>query len=141
MECFVDDPHRGQITLTVIVLVVAAVGIWFGRRKLLVTIPVVLVLLYLAAIAIPGAIPARSASQRNACVFYLRAIQEAKAEWAKANNKLATDTPTEAELYGTNGTGGFLRHRPECPRGGIYTIGCVRQNPTCTYSNKGHFLQ
>ena len=141
MEWFVDDPHRGQVALTVIALVIAVVGIWFGRKKLLVTIPVVLLFLLLAAIAIPSAIPARSASQRMACLFNLRAIQDAKTEWAKANKKLVTDVPTEADLYGTNATGGFLRHRPECPRGGIYTIGSVGQNPTCTFSNRGHLLQ
>jgi hypothetical protein len=141
MEWFVDDPRRGQIALTVMVLVVAAADIWFGRRKLLLAVPLSLVFLLLAAIAIPSAIPARPASQRNACVFYLRAIQDAKTEWARANNKLPTDIPTDADLYGTNGVVGILRHRYDCPRGGIYTIGAVSQNPTCTFSNKGHRLQ
>src|SRR5881394_4326058 len=138
MEWFVDDPRRGQIALSIIVLLLAASVIWFGRKKLVVAVPVALVVLFLAATAIPSVIPARPASQRNACVFNLRAIQNAKTEWARANNKLATDTPTETELYGTTGTSGFLRHRPECPRGGVYTLGSVGQNPTCTYSNRGH---
>jgi hypothetical protein len=140
MEWFVDDPHRGRTALTVIVLVAAAAGIWFGRKRLALAIPVSLVFLLLAAFAIPSAIPARPASQRNACIFNLRAIQDAKTEWARANNKLTTDIPTEVDLYGMNGTGGILRHRPDCPRGGIYTIGAVNQNPTCTFSNKGHRL-
>lgn len=140
MEWFVDEPRRGQIALTAIVLVAAAAGIWFGRKRPVLAIPVSLVALLLAAVAIPSAIPARPAAQRNACIFTLRAIQDAKTAWAKANNKSPADIPTETELYGTNGTGAILRHRPDCPRGGIYTIGAVNQNPTCTFSNKGHRL-
>jgi len=140
MEWFTDDPRRGQVALTVVVLVAAAVGIWFGRRRLLVAVPVALVFLFLAAIAIPSAIPARPAAQRNACIFNLRVIQDAKIQWAKAHAKLPGDIPAEADLYGTNGVGGILRHRPECPRGGVYTIGAVGQNPTCTFSNRGHIL-
>jgi hypothetical protein len=141
MEWFVDDPRRGQTALTIIVLVLAAAGIWFGRKRLLLSVPVALLFLLLAAVAIPSAIPARPASQRNACVFYLREIRDAKSEWARANNKLSADIPSEADLYGTNGTAGILRHRHVCPRGGIYTIGAVGQNPICTFSNKGHRLQ
>lgn len=138
MNWIVDDPRRGQTALTLIVLTVAVVGIWFGRKQLILTVPVAVVFLLLAAITIPSAIPARPAAQRNACVFNLRAIQNAKTEWAKENHKAATDTPSEAELYGTSG---FLRHWPECPRGGVYTLGSVGQNPTCTFSNRGHTLQ
>ena len=141
MEWFVDDPRRGQIALTVIVLVAAAVGIWFGRKRLLLSVPIALLFLLLAAIAIPGAIPARTAAQRAACVHNLRALQNAKAEWASANSKHATDIPTETDLFGTNGIGGILRHRPDCPRGGVYTIGAMGQNPTCTFSKRGHRLQ
>ena len=141
MDWFVDDPRRGQTALTISVFVVAVVGIWLGRKKLILAIPVALVFLLLAAIAIPSAIPARPAAQRNACVFNLRAIQDAKTEWARANHKPATDTPNDTELYGTSGASGFLRHRPECPRGGVYTIGSVGQNPSCTFSNRGHLLQ
>jgi hypothetical protein len=141
MEWFVDDPRRGQIALWVIVLVAAVVGIWLGRKRLRVAVPASLSVLLLAAVAIPSAIPARSAAQRNACIFNLRAIQNAKAEWAAANAKLPGDIPTETDLYGTNGVGGILRHRRNFPRGGVYTIGTVGQDPVCTFSNKGHRLQ
>ena len=137
MEWFVDEPRRGQIALTVVVLVAAAVGIWLGRKRLRVAVPVSLALLLLAAVIIPSAIPARPAAQRNACIFNLRAIQDAKTQWSSANAKLPGDIPTEADLYSTNGV---LRHASGCPRDGIYTIGTVGQNPTCTFSNKGHRL-
>jgi len=141
MEWFVDDPRRGQIALTVRVLLVAGVGIWLGRRHLRLALPVSFLFLLWAALTIPSAIPARPAAQRAACIYNLRTIQDAKIQWAREHNKLPRDIPTEADLYGTNGIRGILRQRPECPRGGVYTIGAVGQNPTCTLSNKGHRLQ
>lgn len=141
MEWFVDDPRRGETALTVIVLVAAAAGIWLGRKRLLLAVPASLGFLLLAAIAIPSAIPARPTAQRNACISNLRAIQDAKTEWAKANNRQDTDDLTEADLYGPNGTGGVLRYRYECPRGGVYTVGPVVKTPSCTFSNRGHQLE
>jgi hypothetical protein len=140
MEWFVEDPRRGKATLTIIALVLAIFGLWLGRKRLLVTSLTVLAFLFLAAISIPSCIPARSGSQRIACIANLRALQNAKAEWARSNNKLSTDIPLESDLYSTNDTGSMLRHFPDCPRGGIYSIGSVAQNPTCTFSNKGHLL-
>ena len=141
MEWFVDDPRRGQIALTVIALTLAAAVIWLGRRKLFLAVPSALALLFFAAMAIPGAIPARSAAQRNACISNLRSIREAKSDWARENNKLASDIPTEGDLYGTNGTNGILRHQLSCPRGGKYTLGALSENPTCSLSGKGHRLE
>jgi hypothetical protein len=141
MEWLVDDPRRGQIALSVIVLVAAAVVIWLGRKRLFLAVPILLVFLLLAAIAIPSAIPARPAAQRNACISNLRAIRDAKTLWATANAKLPGDIPTEADIFGANGVVGILRHRPDCPRGGVYSIGPIGQNPACTFSNKGHRLQ
>lgn len=140
MEWLVEDPRRGQAMLTIIALVLALTGLWFGRKRLLVTSLAVLAFLFLAAIAIPSAIPARTASQRNACIANLRALQGAKAEWARSNNKLSTDIPAETDLCSANDTGNILRQFPDCPRGGIYSIGSVGEQPTCTLSNKGHAL-
>ena len=137
MEWFVDDPKRGQAMLGLIAIVIAVAILWFGRRRLLLAILIALVFLLFAGISIPGAIPARSASQKAACIANLRTIRDAKAEWAKAKNKLPTDFPTASDLYGTNG---FLRDEPLCPRGGKYTIGSIRRNPTCSFSDKGHRL-
>jgi len=106
-----------------------------------VAVPVALAFLLLAAIAIPSAIPARLTAQRNACIYNLRTIQSAKIEWAREHNKLAGDIPTDADICGTNGIAGILRHRLTCPGGGIYTMGAVGQSPTCSLSNKGHRLE
>lgn len=141
MEWFADDPNRGETALAILALAVIACIIWFGRRRLAVAIPVALLFLLLAAIAIPGAIPARSAAQRSTCINNLKMIDNAKAEWAKRQNRTAGDIPTEADLYGIDGTNGVLRHRLSCPRGGTYTIGALGQSPTCSFSEKGHKLE
>jgi hypothetical protein len=132
---------KPPVPAAVIILVGAAAALWFGRKKLLMTVPVVLMFLFLASTAMTSAIPARPIVQRNDCIANLRAIQDAKTRWAAANARLPTEAPSEAELYGTNGVGGLLRHRRNCQRGGHYTIGAVSENPTCTFSNKGHQLR
>jgi competence protein ComGC len=87
----------------------------------------------LAAIAIPNFVKAREAAQRNACVSNLKAIDGAKMVWALENKKEQTDTPVDADLFGT---GKAVRAKPVCPVGGIYTINSVDTKPTCTV--RGH---
>ena len=111
MEWLSEDIDRGQTVLTCIALVITATLIWLGRKKLVIAIPCALIFLLLAAIAIPSFIPARPMAHRNACINNLRQIRDAKIEWARVNHKLPTNVPTEADLYGTNGTNGFLRHK------------------------------
>jgi hypothetical protein len=141
MEWLVNDPRRGEAALAISALTLALCGIWLGRRRLSLAIPAALAFLLLAAVAIPSAIPARAAAQRNACIFNLRAIRDAKAQWAREHGKMAGDIVTEADLFGSNGSGGILRNRFECPRGGTYTTGAVGQNPTCSLSERGHRLE
>jgi hypothetical protein len=137
MEWFVDEPQRGQTLLGVLTLVIVLVGLWFGRRELLLTVPCALLFLVFAATVIPSFIPAKTKSQRIACTHHLRAIADAKAQWARENSKQPTDTPTEADLYGEAKP---LRHKYACPRGGIYAIGAVKDLPTCSFADKGHRL-
>jgi hypothetical protein len=99
-----------------------------------------LIFLLLAATTDPSFVPARRSAQRAACIANLKQIREAKIQWAEANHKLPAEIPTEADLCGTNGVAGILREFPACPGGGIYTIGGLRQNPTCSFSDKGHRL-
>jgi hypothetical protein len=137
IDWFIDEPNRGETLLTCITLGMAVTGIWLGRKCLLLAGPCVLAFLLIAANAIPGAMPARNVSQRAACINNLQFIANAKNDWARENHKLPTDVPTRDDLYGTNK---FLRHTPVCPRGGIYTIGRVSENPTCSFTDKGHEL-
>jgi hypothetical protein len=64
----------------------------------------------------------------NICISNLRFIDAAKNEWATAHNATNGDTVTANQL--TN----YLPHAimPECPSGGIYKIGKIGQNPTCS---------
>ena len=140
-EWLSDDLQRGQNVLLVIALAVTSAIILLGRKRLAIALPVALVFLLLAAMAIPSVIPARFAAQRNACIANLKQIRDAKNQWAGANSKLAGEIPTEADLLSTNKTTGLLRVYPTCPRGGTYTIGAVGKNPICSFSDKGHRLE
>ena len=129
MEWLSEDPDRGEKLLYCIALLITVNLIWFGRKKLSASIPCALIFLLLAATVIPSFIPAHQMAHRNSCVNNLRQIHDAKIEWARVNHKLPTDVPTEADLYGTNGTNGFLRHKLVCLDGGQYTFGAVNEDP------------
>ena len=89
----------------------------------------------MAAIAIPNFVKARDISMQNACINNLRQIDTAKNQWALEHNKQATDTPTESDL-----TPYLKNHQfPQCPAGGVYTIGQDFNSPTCSITN--HVLQ
>ena len=61
----------------------------------------------------------------------LMQIQGAKETWALEHQKLETDTPVEADLYG-EGRDKCIRTKPICPLGGVYTIGAVDEKPACS---------
>jgi len=83
----------------------------------------------LAAIAIPNFVKARSTAQMNMCISNLRQIEGAKEQWALANKKEPTDTPTAQELD-------TYLHKSfttlKCPAAGVYTINAVGEKPTCS---------
>jgi competence protein ComGC len=82
----------------------------------------------LAIIAIPNFVKARDTAQTNACINNLRQIYAAKQQWALENSKPADAVPTENDL-----TPYLENHQmPHCPAGGVYTIGAVTNNPTCS---------
>jgi len=83
------------------------------------------------AIAIPNFIKARDTSQQNACINNLRQIEAAKEQWALEAGKPEDAVPTVNDL-----TPYLANHRmPQCPAGGIYTIGAVTNPPTCSIPN------
>jgi hypothetical protein len=65
----------------------------------------------------------------ESCVSILRQIDGAKSSWALEHNKKATDTPTDSDLFGPNA---YIRTKPACPQGGVYTIGSVGHRPQCS---------
>ena len=143
MEWMADDPGRGETVLALsafgiaVILVVGGI-VWLGRRRLVLIITVASVWLLLAAIAIPGFIPARNVAFRNACINNLREIEKAKVSWVKAEHKFPADISTFEELCVTNK---FLRYKPTCPAGGIYTLGALEERVNCSLTDKGHKLE
>lgn len=101
---------RSAFTLVEIMIVVAIIGL-------------------LAAIAIPNLVTARKKAQRQACISTLKAIDGAKANWALDMKKSDADVPTEADLFGSDK---YIETKPTCPAGGTYTLGAVREKPTCS---------
>jgi len=91
---------------------------------------------FLAAIAIPNFIHARSTSHEKTCLNNLRQIDAAAQTWAAENNKQSLDSYTLNDIQDY-----FQRSTiPQCPSGGQYgpsfTVGTA---PTCTIL--GHVLQ
>ena len=69
------------------------------------------------------------------CRNNLRQIQDAKARSARDEHKTTNDTPNWSDLVGANR---YLKSIPECPAGGVYTIGRVGEAAKC--SNPDHTL-
>ena len=72
----------------------------------------------------------------NACVNNLRLLEAVKMQWAQQNGKQNTDTPTMEELRPYFKPNGVV---PVCPDGGVYTLGAMSEQPTC--SIPGHALK
>jgi hypothetical protein len=97
----------------------------------LVWIAIIALVGFFAYIAIPNFIKARSTSAQNPCINNLRQIDGAKNEWALENGKTNGTVATENDIkpyIKLNAKGDI----PSCPLGGIYTIGKVGENPTCS---------
>ena len=62
----------------------------------------------------------------------LRVIEGAKETWAREENKLPDDTPTDADLFGQDR---YIREKPRCPGGGTYTLGKVSEKPRCSVAD------
>jgi prepilin-type N-terminal cleavage/methylation domain-containing protein len=124
----IKTSHKSGFTLVEIMIVVAIVG-------------------FLAAIAIPNLVKARSTSQMNACINNLRQIDAAKQQWALEKGKQATDTPADADLVPYVGRAGTAASLPSCPLSGLsagtagfdasYAINTCNTVPTCLIQGAG----
>jgi hypothetical protein len=97
-----------------------------------------LIALLLVAIIGPGPVAPSPTAKKNACIYNLRRIDEAKKEWAIKNaitNGLAPSFESLSEIDGR------LRVKPECPEGGVYSINAIGEFPTCSRSDLGHALR
>lgn len=88
----------------------------------------ILMIPYLAAIAVPNFVRAREMAIRNACTLNLQTIDHAKQMWALESKKSGTDVPTESDLRP------YLKENrlPVCPGGGTYTLNAVDAPATCS---------
>lgn len=62
-------------------------------------------------------------------------IDGAKGSWALEHHKLTSDIPSDADLFGEVS---YIREKPVCPGGGVYTIGSIGEKPRC--SVPGHTI-
>src|ERR1043166_4675439 len=104
-----EDSEHAESILMLAVLVVVGVGIWFGRKRLALSIPIAVGILLFAAVTIPSCIPAHTKANRALCINNLKMIESAKEAWALENKK--ADEPIETDLakYMKNGV------IPKCP--------------------------
>jgi len=88
---------------------------------------VVVIIGFLAAIAIPAFLSVRNKAQSTRCVDNLRNISNAKDQWAIENMANSGDSVFQANI-----TPYLKRGFPRCPASGTYTIKPVATDPTCS---------
>src|SRR5437867_10823951 len=87
-------------------------------------------------LAVPFFSKSREESTKRDCINNLDQIYSAKVRWALDYRKSFTDVPADTDLIGPDL---YLRKKPECPAGGIYSYQQVDQPPTC--DKPGHSVQ
>lgn len=98
---------------------------------------VVAIIALIVSIAIPNMVKSRQTAQKNTCIKNLSTIEAAKQIWGVDKGKTDGDIPTDSEFIGAEL---YLKAMPLCPAGGIYTIGSIGTNATCTKAVDGHTL-
>jgi hypothetical protein len=96
-----------------------------NAKLLALAIPVACVLL---VISVPDLMHSRHMYSKNSCINLLRQLEGAKDQWMRDNSTTTNDVPTWDDLRGY--LKGPWPYR--CPDGGVYTIGRVRELPTCS---------
>ena len=85
----------------------------------------------LAAIAIPNYMRASAYSNKKQCLDNLKRLDAAKKAWAWDNKKTADDTPWAMEVCW------YTVNELKCPNDGVYNLGKVGENTTCSYKPSG----
>jgi len=97
---------------------------------------VILIIGILLTIAVPQFIKARTSSLQKVCVANLREMEYGKELFA-SDMKLANGAAcTLNDLWPA-----YLKSIafPDCPGGGVYTVGVIGETPTCTLAGAPHF--
>ena len=99
---------------------------------------VVATIALLAAIAIPNFVKARTTSAQTACIANLKQIDGAKNTWALERQKATSASPDDGQIFGATR---YIRQKPACPAGGVYTLDVVANPPSCSIGTvEGHTL-
>jgi hypothetical protein len=138
IERLFPDAGHAETALILTVLAFVSLGVWFGRKRLSVTVPVAVAVLLLAATTIPSCIPAHGYARRATCINNLKLIENAKSDWAAANSVRSSDAPLEQYLFGPDLK---LKMKPTCPSGGTYSLGNFGEKPRCSWEARGHKLE
>lgn len=88
---------------------------------------VVLIIGILLAIAVPNFVRARETSRARTCVGNLKQIDSGKEQYAMEARLAAGAAAAWANLVPD-----YLKRQPACPSGGVYTIGNIGTDPTCS---------
>jgi len=84
-------------------------------------------------------INARTETASIACVQNLRSIAAAKQQWGLEHKQSSNAVPTWADILPYLGSGP-AGQMPHCPDGGVYSIGRLNENPTCSIGGRNHSL-
>lgn len=133
---FSDGDHARAFIMVLVVLGIS-IGIWVGRTKLGVTIPLAIAVVLLAAVILPSWDPGRRVARQNQCLNNMRIIERAKANWTEARNRQPNEIPTMTDLFAAELE---FKFAPVCPSGGTYSVGCVGEKPRCSWEGRGHKL-
>jgi len=108
---------------------------------------VVVLIVLLAAMAIPNFVRSRSTMSANSCINNLRILDSAKAQWALLQKKKNTDIPAGSDIQPYMG-GGPAGELPVCPIDpkqtfdSSYSLNSIGAKPTCKImpADPGHIL-
>lgn len=98
---------------------------------------IVAVILFLAVV---NFFPVRKTTAgKPPCVNQLHQIDYCKKAWAMDKNKGENDIPSWNDLNSYVASG-WTNGIPVCPKGGVYVVGRVGENPTCSIAGQEHSM-
>jgi len=89
-------------------------------------------------IAVPSWLRQREQSRGIACQENLTKIDHAKELYIFDKNLKGGDPVDMTDLWRADGKG-YLKAKPRCPAGGIYTANPVNVDPTCSFNGREVF--